>query len=483
MKRWYSRCLREIGSMAVPAAALVLVLSMVGTARAQDLKSYTVDTFRQWVTKYQNAKPDFKTGDVLTAQDMEKMRPFIIPGYLEQLNFPELKIAVQPVQDHTPRRDYMECTEKYQSQVKLNSDGTLGNYVCGQPFPNSALDPNDPNSGLKAAWDWEYRWQNYGLIGISWNITWFRFGGTHAGQEPEGVPDVPPQWIAGLKFDTKFPSSTKEEYGGGGSFQRNLGAVYRRVYFTHLAQEQAHGGVVPIPGAKDFEYKEFTGFQSPFDIRGTAFIVFRYDDPLRSDDGWAYIPNLRRVRRISAEVKSDSMMGTDHTIEDFYSFAGRPLEWKWKFLGWKEVLTLADQKETYLRVYGPNGLIVNDPGWSLRKFAVIERTPLSPRAPYSEAINFWDAQNMDAWWEVAFDRKGKLWKIWEYPKKWSETYTGDWSEINKGVHTTTFTGVPVMDIQNNRGTIIIGYGVGYPTPTTEQVSNLYDINKLEELHR
>ena len=480
MSHRHGPSLRRIAGLAVGAAALVLCLGT--TVRAQDVKSYTIETFHQWVKQYQNAKPDFKPGDVLTAKDIEKMRPFIIPGYLEQLNFPEFQMPVQPVQKHTPRRDYMECTEKYQNQVKLKSDGTLDNYVCGQPFPDSVLDVNDPMSGLKAAWNFEYRWQNYGFMGISWNVTWVRFGGDHHDMIPSGVPDVPPQWIAGLKFTTQFPSDLREEYGGGGTFQRNLGAVYRRVYFTHLAQEQANGGVVPIPGAKDFEYKEFTGFQAPFDIRGTAFIIYRYNDAYRADDGWAYIPNLRRVRRISAEVKSDSLLGTDHTIEDFYSFAGRPVEWKWKFLGWKDVLAMMDSKYDYTHVYGPNGLIVNDPGWSLRRFAVIERTPTLTRHPYSAVLNFWDAENWDSWFEVAFDRKGKLWKIWEYPKKWSETYK-DWAEINHGAEATVFQSVLVLDVQNARGTISIGYGTGMPTPNTEQVASLFDINKLEEIHR
>jgi hypothetical protein len=40
-------------------------------------------------------------------------------------------------------------------------------------------------------------------------------------------------------------------------------------------------------------------------------------------DAWAYIPNLRRVRRISAEVKSDSLLGTDITIDDFDGFNDR----------------------------------------------------------------------------------------------------------------------------------------------------------------
>jgi hypothetical protein len=55
--------------------------------------------------------------------------------------------------------------------------------------------------------------------------------------------------------------------------------------------------------------------------------------------------------------------------------------------------------------------------------------------------------------------------------------------MNQGARSTTFTGVPVMDLQNSRGTIIIGYGVGFPVPTAREVVNLYDINKLEELHR
>jgi hypothetical protein len=39
-----------------------------GTAKAQDVKSYTRATFDNWLTKYKDAKPDFKVGDVLTAK-------------------------------------------------------------------------------------------------------------------------------------------------------------------------------------------------------------------------------------------------------------------------------------------------------------------------------------------------------------------------------------------------------------------------------
>lgn len=63
-------------------------------AFATDPATYTVDTYQDWLKQYVDAKPDFKAGDVLTAKDVERMRPFVPPGYLEQLNFPNFKAQV-----------------------------------------------------------------------------------------------------------------------------------------------------------------------------------------------------------------------------------------------------------------------------------------------------------------------------------------------------------------------------------------------------
>ena len=62
--------------------------------------------------------------------------------------------------------------------------------------------------------------------------------------------------------------------------------------------------------------KKLLFFTAPADVRGTAFMNWTYDDPARSDDQWIYLPALRQVRRISAERKNDSFMGSDFTYED-----------------------------------------------------------------------------------------------------------------------------------------------------------------------
>jgi hypothetical protein len=476
-----SSAAREKGPIAAAIALLVFLGLFASAASAQDVKTYTRQTFDQWLEKNVNAKPDFKPGDVLTNKDIERMRPFIPPGYLEQLDFPDFKATVIAPVDHTPRKDYQDCSAKHQNQTQLKSDGSMQNYVCGQPFLNSQITAGDPQAGMKAAWNFDHRWQNFGFLMSGGYATWDRFdGGTHT---PVEYQQPPQEWTQAANLSASIgPTDTREIYGGGGTFQRSLGSFYSRVYYTDLAQMQDQGGTLPVSDAKDFFWKEFTGFFSPFDIRGTVFIVYRYADPTRADDAWAYIPNLRRVRRISAEVKSDSLLGTDHTIEDFYSFSGRPLEWNWKFLGWKDVLGVVDSKYDYSHLYGPKGIIPNDV-WSLRRYAVIERTPKDPRHPYSSVVMFWDAQNWDAWLSFAWDKKGKLWKAWEFQKKWSETFEAPaLAAINKGTNNTNFQSIQVLDLQNDRGTIWICPG-GYPTVDPKKVAALYDINKLEEIHR
>ncbi len=143
-----------------------------GVANAQKAeKVYTRADYTDWLNKYANAKPDFKVGDVLTAKDIERMRPFVIPGYLDYLKFPEFRMPIVGPIDHTPRGKFLECTEKYQAQVRLKPDGTMANYRCGQPFNNAELRVDDPASGIKAGWNWNQKWMSYHCRAIT--STWF----------------------------------------------------------------------------------------------------------------------------------------------------------------------------------------------------------------------------------------------------------------------------------------------------------------------
>ncbi|MGA8569356.1 MAG: hypothetical protein WB580_16310, partial [Candidatus Binataceae bacterium] len=57
------------------------------------------------------------------------------------------------------------------------------------------------------------------------------------------------------------------------------------------------------------------------------------------------------------------------------------------------------------------------------------------------------------------------------------------AEINHGVESTMLIGEDVVDLQNDRATIFAGFGSGYPDAVPANVTQLYDISKLEEMHR
>ena len=57
-------------------------------------------------------------------------------------------------------------------------------------------------------------------------------------------------------------------------------------------------------------------YVEPANIKDTAFLTYDYPAEAQEDDQWLYIPELRRVRRISASNRGDYYLGTDFTYED-----------------------------------------------------------------------------------------------------------------------------------------------------------------------
>jgi len=55
-------------------------------------------------------------------------------------------------------------------------------------------------------------------------------------------------------------------------------------------------------------------FDTPSDVKGTAFLVHSHKDKL--DNQWLYLPALKRVKKISSSNQSGSFMGSEFSYED-----------------------------------------------------------------------------------------------------------------------------------------------------------------------
>lgn len=90
--------------------------------------------------------------------------------------------------------------------------------------------------------------------------------------------------------------------------------------------------------SKDYEAdsKTLSLFESPADIRGTAYLNFKWDDTNRDDDSWLYLPALQRVKRLASSDTSDSFMGSDFTFADIN---GYEIDWfDYSFVNESEVI-------------------------------------------------------------------------------------------------------------------------------------------------
>jgi len=122
--------------------------------------------------------------------------------------------------------------------------------------------------------------------------------------------------------------------------------------------------------------KSLTIFDSPKDVKGTAFL--NYTHKTGDDDQWLYLPALKRVKRISAQNKSGSFMGSEFAYEDIASQEIEKYTYKW----------LQDEILDGMECF------------------VLERYPVDTKnSGYSRQVIWIDKQEYRTWKVEYFDRK------------------------------------------------------------------------------
>lgn len=66
------------------------------------------------------------------------------------------------------------------------------------------------------------------------------------------------------------------------------------------------------PGKPDSKTLMF--FLSPAEVRGVGFLAWSYAG--KDDDQWLYLPELQRVRKITANIRTQSFQGSDFSYQD-----------------------------------------------------------------------------------------------------------------------------------------------------------------------
>ena len=180
---------------------------------------------------------------------------------------------------------------------------------------------------------------------------------------------------------------------------------------TMLRKNYAEGG----------EQKYFIYFHQPSDVRGTTFMVYKYPD--KDDDRWLFIPAIDLVKRIAANDKFSSFVGSDFTYEDI---SGRKPE--------EDTHALLKEEEV-------NG----------RSCFVIESTSKG-KSEYTKKISWIDKQNFLPLKEEFYDKQNELYRRFEAleikEKNGISTAT---KRVMQNVKTGHRTEVTFQDVEYNLG--------------------------------
>jgi hypothetical protein len=322
-----------------------------------------------------SARADVVPGDVIDKSNIEKAREFLHPGLAWCVEH-GLVMQIVPYRGATYPAVYNKATEKYSSQVAMSADGTaLTNYVASQPFP--VLDPADPRIAQKILWNYYYN--------------------------PYVTDDFTIRY-----FDADTGPITER------------GMVVEKHFVIESAKRLMYNGRVhvdPTPAFPDnkegFRYREsLHPLLEPFDLKGVGSSMARYLDPARQDDTWLYLPQLRRVRRLSSAQRSDALFGQDIDMDSYGGYAGNPAWFDWRFLGAKTILAAVHGKNWPAHWCEGQGDFVFCDLWEKRKVWVVEGRSKFPQYAYGKRVLYIDQEAFYTPSTDIYDRSMELWKIW-----------------------------------------------------------------------
>ncbi len=384
-----------------------------------------------------SAAPSFaqvKPGDFITADNAYKVKDLVSNGTYDAIE-KGMTMKIVPTQRIDWPPPYKDATEKYSGQVRLSADHrSLVGFVAGQPFP--LIDPNDPEVGVKIIWNENFR--------------------------PISSDD----------YDLRF-FDCEDVYVGRNKpvFLLNYTQVGHYAGYNETGRTE----VEPMPVDQDFKK---TGRMwlfalypvlAPATYRGVGIIRYRFADPNRADDQWTWTPGARRLRRLNEAILSNPSGLGAWNPDHYGGFNPKVEEFKYRFLGEKEMLATAHAEHSpEVRCTTDGGGSTCPEVWEMRHVYIVEATP--DRKVLSEwlgskSIVFMDSEMWFAPYIDTYDRAGQLYQGFIYWLAYRDRPVPDARVAIYPFKRSFVVGALAMDIQASEHTMC--YLPGRETPERE----------------
>jgi len=171
----------------------------------------------------------------------------------------------------------------------------------------------------------------------------------------------------------------------------------------------------------------YTYFKKPSDVSRLTFMVHKI--PFSSDNRWLYIPSVDLVKRISADDKNSSFVGSDFTYEDV---SGRH---------WSE----------------DNHKLIREEKLNGRDVYVIESVPKEKYKGFARKVSFIDKENYLPLKEEYYNKKDALKRV----------FTAEKVELVDGIQTATLR--KMVNVKKDQYTTVEFSSIKYNVGMKEEV--------------
>lgn len=319
------------------------------------------------------------------------------------------------------------ATEKNAGQYYVTEKGALQETATntwprdwhGFPFPE--INPQDPQAGYRIMYNHQ--------------VAYFQFD--------DGYWFASTDWIGPDGFDRSV----------------SLGA-----YGTLFIQRPSG----PLANPDETRLKDIIFGVAPYDMVGVSSMTWWTLDPDKWHSSWAFVPTIRRVRRVSAANTSEGVLGGMFARDDYYVWAGKVPYMNWKLIGEQDMLVpitpggiempLSTAPPSPKKFQGDPQLISRDTGiphgqvarsvlkaeeaftmgydtpgfqgaawwptnvrFAKRRCWVVEATPKDPYYVYGRRIGYVDKHAYWAYWGELYDRAGAYWRTILWTDKMAHT--------------------------------------------------------------
>jgi len=148
--------------------------------------------------------------------------------------------------------------------------------------------------------------------------------------------------------------------------------------------------------------------------RGLVTMLLRYDDPNKMDPTMIYLPQLRRIRKMSSTDTQDPLGDSTYDDTAFLRQKISPLRFPYKFEITEEREYLLPWCNNSGKAWydSKNGYAIRDLVCQRRPCYVLQMTQMDPNYTYSKRIYCIDKETFQAAWGEFYDQKGRLYRTY-----------------------------------------------------------------------